>query len=174
MNRILILGSGGSGKSTLARQLGGLLHLPVVHLDSHFWNPGWIPKPDEEWDGLVRQYTEQEQWIMDGNYSRTMDIRIKRADVIIFLDLPRLLCMYRIVKRRLMYHNQTRPDMNEGCPEKLDRAFVNWVWSYKTRSRDNTIARLRQAGAHQQVITVTSRRQVKALIRSFADAGPFG
>ncbi|AIQ42215.1 DNA topology modulation protein [Paenibacillus sp. FSL R5-0912] len=174
MNRILILGSGGSGKSTLARQVGGLLHLPVVHLDALFWNPDWIPTPDEEWDGLVRQYTEQEQWIIDGNYSKTMDMRIRRADVIIFLDLPRLLCMYRIVKRRLMYHNQTRPDMNEGCPEKLDFAFVKWVWSYKTRSRDNTIARLRQAGAHQQVITVTSRRQVKALIRSFADAGPVG
>lgn len=172
MNRILIIGSGGSGKSTLAKQLGSLLQLPVVHMDAHFWNPGWVPKPNEEWDELVRQYTAQEQWIMDGNYSRTMEFRIKRAEVIIYLDLPRLLCMYRIVKRRLMYHNRTRPDMNEGCPEKLDWAFVKWVWNYKSRSRQSTLARLQQAGPHQQVITVTTRRQVKELIRSFAGGGP--
>ncbi|NQX46057.1 DNA topology modulation protein [Paenibacillus tritici] len=174
MNRILILGSGGSGKSTLARQLGGLLDLPVVHLDAHFWNPGWIPKPNGEWEELVRQYTDQGQWIMDGNYSRTMDIRLKRADVIILLDLPRLLCMYRIIKRRVMYHNQSRPDMNEGCPEKLDWAFVRWVWNYKTRSRSSTMERLRQTGSHQEVIIVTSRRQVKELVKSFADAGRSG
>ncbi|QUL52732.1 DNA topology modulation protein [Paenibacillus tritici] len=174
MNRILILGSGGSGKSTLARQLGGLLDLPVVHLDAHFWSPGWIPKPNEEWEELVRQYTDQRRWIMDGNYSRTMDMRLKRADVIILLDLPRLLCMYRIVKRRMMYHNQSRPDMNEGCPEKLDWAFVRWVWNYKTRSRSSTMERLRQTGSHQEVIIVTSRRQVKELVKSFADAGRSG
>lgn len=169
MNRILILGSGGSGKSTLARQLGALLHLPVIHLDAHFWNPGWVPKPDEEWDELVRQYTNQEQWIIDGNYSRTMDSRLKRADVIIFLDLPRILCMYRIVKRRVMYHNQTRPDMNEGCPEKLDWAFVKWVWNYKARSRAITLGRLKQTGAHQQVLIVNTRRQVKELLHHFAE-----
>lgn len=169
MNRILIIGSAGSGKSTLAGQLGRLLQLPVVHLDTHFWNPGWVQKPDDEWDELVRQFTDQEQWIIDGNYSRTLDIRIKRADTIIFLDMPRYLCMYRIVKRRLMYHNKVRPDMNEGCPEKLDWAFIQWVWNYPSRSRQKTIDRLRGAAPQQQVITVTSRRQVKELVRRFAD-----
>ncbi|WP_445669320.1 AAA family ATPase [Paenibacillus sp. FSL R7-0204] len=103
------------------------------------------------------------------NYSRTMDSRLKRADVIIFLDSPRILCMYRIVKRRLMYHNQTRPDMNEGCPEKLDWTFVKWVWNYKARSRAVTLERLKQTGAHQQVLIVNTRRQVKELLHHFAE-----
>jgi adenylate kinase family enzyme len=141
-------------------------------LDAQFWNPGWVPKPDDEWDELVRQYTDQEQWIIDGNYSRTMDLRIKRADVIIYLDMPRYLCIYRIVKRRFMYHNKTRPDMREGCPEKLDLAFVKWVWNYRKRSRMGTLGRLQQAGADQQVITVTTRKQVKELLRSFSGTGP--
>ncbi|WNS44670.1 hypothetical protein [Paenibacillus sp. MMS20-IR301] len=79
--------------------------------------------------------------------------------------------MYRIVKRRLMYRNTARPDMNEGCPEKLDWAFVKWVWNYKLRSCMITLGRLQQAAAHQQVIILTSRRQVKELLRSFAGRG---
>lgn len=62
--------------------------------------------------------------------------------------------------------------MNEGCPEKLDWAFVKWVWNYKSRSRQSTLARLQQAGPYQQVISVTTRRQVKELIRSFAGGSP--
>lgn len=164
MKRILVIGSGGSGKSTLSQKLGSILDLPVIHLDTYFWNANWVPKPNDEWDKIVDHFTNDEHWIIDGNYSRTMDIRIKRADVIIFLDLPRLLCIYRIIKRRVMYHKKSRPDMNDECPEKLDWEFVKWVWNYRKRSRMNTIKKLEQIAEHQQVITVNTRKQVNELI----------
>ncbi|AZN40988.1 DNA topology modulation protein [Paenibacillus albus] len=165
MNRILIIGSPGSGKSTLAQQLGRTWLLPVIHLDTYFWKPNWVMTEDEEWDRIIAQLTMQEQWIIDGNYSRTMDKRIERADLVILLDLPRWLCMYRIFKRRVMFHKKTRPDMNEGCQEKIDWAFVKFVWSYPRRSRMKTLSRMEYAAAQgKQVMILQTRKQVKELL----------
>ncbi|MDR6726344.1 adenylate kinase family enzyme [Paenibacillus amylolyticus] len=164
MNRILVIGSGGSGKSTLSQKLSNILNLPVIHLDAYFWNPNWVPKPNDEWDQMIDKFTNQDQWIMDGNYSRTMNTRMERADAIIFLDMPRLLCCYRIIKRRFMYHNKSRPDMNEGCNEKLDWEFVKWVWNYKKRSGMNVLKKLEHIQRDKQVIILNTRKQVDEFI----------
>ncbi|QWU15316.1 Adenylate kinase [Paenibacillus sophorae] len=164
MNRVLVIGSSGAGKSTLSQKLSKILNIPVIHLDAYFWNANWVSKPNDEWDKIVEKFTNEDQWIIDGNYSRTMDIRIKKADLIIFLDMPRLLCIYRIIKRRIRYHKKTRPDMNEGCPEKLDWEFIKWVWNYRKRSRMNTITKLEYIRENQQVIIAKTRRQVDELI----------
>jgi adenylate kinase family enzyme len=164
MNRVIVIGSAGSGKSTLSQKLSKILNLPVIHLDKYFWKPNWVQTPNEEWDMLVEDFTMEEQWIIDGNYSRTMDMRIKRADLIIYLDMPRWLCLYRVLKRRLMYHKKTRPDMNEECPEKIDFEFVKWVWNYRKRSRMKTLEKLDQVKNQKDVIIVKSRKQIDEFI----------
>ncbi|CAM3843347.1 DNA topology modulation protein [Cohnella lubricantis] len=164
MNRILIVGSAGSGKSTLAQQLGEALSLPVVHLDRYYWKPGWIATPNEEWDNFVIGEANREQWIMDGNYSRTLDLRLQRADAVIFLDMPRLLCLYRVIKRRVQYHGKTRADMNEGCPEKLDWPFLGWVWNYKKRSRTKVLDRLKRAEGSKRIYILKTKKEVNRLL----------
>lgn len=67
---------------------------------------------------------------MDGNYSGTLDVRLSVADTVIFLDFPRLLCLSRVIKRRLMYAGQSRPDMASDCPERLNWEFLKYIWSY--------------------------------------------
>lgn len=130
----MIIGSGGAGKSTLAKQLGEKLGLPVYHLDVYYWNPGWVPTSNEEWDLFLEELVKNDSWIIDGNYGRTYDIRMRRADIIILLDYSRWLTIFRVIKRRMMYHGKTRPDMNKGCPEALDLDFLKWVWNFrKTR-----------------------------------------
>ncbi|MDQ0195572.1 DNA topology modulation protein [Paenibacillus wynnii] len=164
MNRVLVLGSAGSGKSTLSQQLGGIFKLPVIHLDKYYWKPNWEPTPNEEWDKRVEYFTMQEHWIIDGNYSRTLDKRLERADLIIFLDMSRWLCLYRILKRRIMYHKKTRPDMNEECPEKFDFEFIKWVWNYRKRSRVNTLNKLAKVKDEKEIIIVKNRKQAAELI----------
>lgn len=171
MNRILVIGSAGSGKSTLSQRIGERLQLPVIHLDKYFWKPNWIPTPNDEWDRFVMEAANRERWIMDGNYSRTLDLRLKRADVVLFLDMPRWLCLYRIFKRRIRYHGTTRPDLNEECPEKLDWEFVKWVWNYKKRSRPNVIDKLDSVRDQKEVIIVKTRRQAKELIKRLKEKG---
>lgn len=164
MNRILLLGSPGSGKSTLSRRIGSLLNLPVIHLDAYYWKPNWVATPDDEWAQIVEKLSREERWIIDGNYSRTMDIRLGRADTVILMDTPTWLCIYRVIKRRIMYHKKTRPDLNEGCPEQLDLDFLKWVWKYRKRSRNNTLHKLEQLRHDKQIYIVNNRKQAEALL----------
>jgi adenylate kinase family enzyme len=171
MNRILVIGSAGAGKSTLSTELSKSLDLPIIHLDRYYWKPNWIPTPDEEWDHFIEEASNQEQWIMDGNYSRTLHLRLNRADAIIFLDMPRILCIYRIIKRRIKYHGKTRPDLNKECPEKLDWTFLLWVWNYKKRSRPRIINILESVKEQKQVVILRSRKQVNEFVNRIKNNG---
>lgn len=164
MRKIAILGSSGAGKSTLAKELGRLLNLPIYHLDTYFWKPGWVESTDEEFDAFVNSVATKDKWVIDGNYSRTVDIRLEQADMIIYLDMPRYLNMYRIFKRRIMYHNKTRPDMKEGCQEKLDWEFISWVWNFNKRSRQKLIKKVNVFSKNKLVITLKSPSEVKGFL----------
>lgn len=135
MKRILIVGCSGSGKSTLGRRIGDLLGLPIVHMDTHYFNPGWVIKDDEEWNSIVDDLIAQESWVMDGNYSKTLDKRIRRADTVIFLDFPTWFCLYRVIKRFITTYGKVRQDVAPGCPEKIDTEFFGYVLNYNRRSR---------------------------------------
>ena len=123
MERIIIIGCGGAGKSTLARKLGEVLDLPVVHLDKLFWKPGWVETSHEEFDALLAQELAKDHWIMDGNFNRTMPERMKRCDTIIYLDFSRFACLMGVLKRVITTYGKVRPDMGEGCPERIDLEF---------------------------------------------------
>ena len=93
--KVILIGSGGSGKSTLARQLGNKLNIKVHHLDALFWKPNWEGVPKEEQRTVQNELVKEDEWIIDGNYGGTMDIRMNAADTIIFLDIHRTICAYR-------------------------------------------------------------------------------
>jgi len=164
MKRILVIGSGGSGKTTVATRLGESLNLEVSHLDQLFWRPGWSKPAPEEWLQIVTDLTDQDSWILDGNYSGTLELRIRKCDTVVFLDLARWLCLWRIVKRALRYRNGRRPDMAEGCPEKLDPEFVLWVWNYPRRTRPKVAKLLREQGEGKKIIWLRSRREVEEFL----------
>src|SRR6201995_1710403 len=115
MRRVLVIGSGGAGKSTFARRLGARLGLPGKHLDASYWKPGWVETPKEEWRRSVERLVEGDSWVIDGNYSGTLEVRLAACDTVVFLDLPRRVCIWRVLKRVLTYRDGSRPDMAEGC-----------------------------------------------------------
>ena len=136
MNKVLIIGSCGAGKSTLARRLGQRLGLHVIHLDRHYWHPGWQPTPDEVWREVVQGLVQGDRWIIDGNYGGTFDIRFPEADTIIDLDYSTARCLGRAFKRRLLYPFRGRPDMNDGCPERLLALdFYHYILLFRKRAR---------------------------------------
>jgi adenylate kinase family enzyme len=164
--RVAIIGSGGAGKSTLARQLGEITGLPVVHLDAHFWKPGWVPTPNVEWDEAVTELAAGERWILDGNYGRTMELRFARADTVVFVDYSRWLCCYRAVKRRVQYAGRSRPDMTEGCEEKIDLEFLKWIWNYPASRRPGIVARLDELRAEgKRVSRLRHPREARRFLR---------
>ena len=116
MNRILIIGCAGSGKSTFAKKLHTLIDCELIHLDRIFWKPGWVRTPKNEWRKMQNELVTKESWIIDGNYHNTMDIRLSRADTVIFFDFPRILCLWNALKRSFKGHifNAKRDDMADG------------------------------------------------------------
>ena len=165
MERIMIIGCGGSGKSTLARQLGEKLNLPVVHLDKIFWRPGWEHISREEFDILHREALMGEKWIMDGNFDRTMAERIQYCDTVIYLDFSRFACLMGVAKRILTTYGTVRPDMGEGCPERIDFTFLKWVWNFNKNKRQRNYQLLEEA-THAEVIVLKNRRQVKKFLQT--------
>lgn len=164
MKKILVIGSGGSGKTTVATRLGESLNLEVSHLDQLFWRPGWIKREPEDWLQIVTDLTDRDSWILDGNYGGTLDVRLQKCDTVVFLDLSRWLCLWRIVKRALRYRNRSRPDMGEGCPEKLDLEFVLWVWNFPRDTKPTIAKLLYEHGAGKQIVWLRSRREVEEFL----------
>jgi adenylate kinase family enzyme len=164
MRRILIIGSGGAGKSTVATQLGARLGLPVIHLDAHYWHPGWVATPGDEWRDHVTELVARDAWIMDGNYGGTMAQRLAACDTVVFLDLPRLVCLWRIVRRAIRYAGRSRPDMTPGCAERLTWAFAWWVLSYPSTRRPGVLRRLAELPRTTRVWRLRSSREVEAFL----------
>jgi adenylate kinase family enzyme len=166
MKKILVIGSGGAGKTTFATQLGETLGINVIHLDALYWQPGWVEPPKEEWAATVDALISRDAWIIDGNYSGTLERRLAACDTVVFLDLPTLTCVWRVCKRVLHYGNTTRPDMAAGCPEHFSLQFLLWVWNYRRRTRPRIIRLLRQYGNQVKVIWLQSAAEVAEYARA--------
>jgi adenylate kinase family enzyme len=171
VKRVLVIGSGGAGKSTLARRLGERLSLEVIHLDAYHWRPGWVEPPKEEWNATVEELLRREAWVMDGNYSGTLDARLVACDTVVFLDLPRAVCLWRVMKRLAMYYHRRRPDMAEGCHESFDLEFIRWVWSYRKRSRPKVVRLLREHEREKRVVWLRSSAEAEEFLARAARGG---
>lgn len=162
MRRIAIIGCAGAGKSTLARDLGKRLDLPVTHLDRLFWQPGWQPTERTRWQEIQRELVAGGQWVLDGNYDSTLEIRVAAADAVIFLDFPRWLCLSRVIRRTIASrrHDTQAP----GCPDKVDREFLAWIWNYRRDVRPRTLAVVAEHGKDVERHFLTSPREVRKFL----------
>jgi adenylate kinase family enzyme len=164
VKRILIIGNPGSGKSTLAIEIGKILGLPVIHLDKHFWKRGWIQTEGETWRQKVRELISREEWIMDGNYQSSNDIRFPRADTIIYLDFSVAASLRGIFKRVYRDYNKTRPDMAVGCPERIDIGFLKWAWRFRKDTRPKIIDDFMKFSDGKSIVLINSPKQLHAFL----------
>jgi adenylate kinase family enzyme len=159
MERVAVIGSGGAGKSTLARQIGGITGLPVVHLDHHYWSPGWVATPDAEWVERQRALLDGARWVVDGNYGATLELRAERADTVVFLDLPRRVCLARALRRFRSPVLQA-----PGCPQKVDADFLRWIWEFPRRTRPRLLAVLDTYAAATEVVHLRSTGETRSFL----------
>ena len=152
-NRILVLGCPGSGKSTFARALREKTGLPLVHLDNVWWRADGTHISRAEFDRALDGLLAGEKWVMDGDYSRTYEVRLRAADTVIFLDYPEDVCMAGILARV----GQPRPDM-PWTENTLDPELVALVENYRRDNRP-ALLNLLQKYPEKQAIIFTSREE---------------
>ncbi len=145
MKKIVIIGSPGAGKSTFAHALGGILNIEVFHLDRYFWQPGWKEYARETRIEIEQQLIKgKDRWIIEGTYLGSSDSRLQAADTIIFLDMPPLLCLWRAVKRYITYEGYARPDIPEGCKERLSPFYILKILVFPHRGRKLFRAKIKE------------------------------
>lgn len=167
MNRIMVIGiSAGAGKSTFAREIGEALGIEVIHLDALFWKPGWVESELEEFSAAQREIVKKQQWIMEGNYSNTFDIRADRCDTVIYLELPLYICLYRVLKRWITNIGRTRPDMAEGCQEKMDWPFIKFIiTTYGSRKKKMAERLMKFQAAGKKVIVLKGQEEIELYVK---------
>ena len=160
--RILVLGSSGSGKTYFSRQLSNILGIEPIHLDAHLIRPGWVGMPQAEWRRILASLIQKERWIMDGTYERTLDLRLPVADMVVVIESPRLACFWRVIKRKLTVDDTHRLDAPPG--QRLDRAFLRYIWRYPTVTRPAIFEGINQYGKDKSLIILKSPKETGRFI----------
>ncbi len=168
MKKILVIGSSGSGKSTFSRRLGEVTGIEIIHLDKLHWKPNWTEPSKDEWKETLEKAMRGAAWIMDGNYSGTLEMRLAVCETVIFLDMPRTVCVYRVLKRVARSYGKTRPDMAENCVEHFDWSFIKWIWDFENRSKPKMERLLTQFKDEKAIIRLKSRKEVEHFFANYS------
>lgn len=163
--RIMVIGCPGSGKSTFSKRLSQLTGIDLTHLDKLGWKTGWVKESRENFDKKLCDVIVKDSWIIDGNYSRTMEMRLQRADIVFQFKLSTFDCLYghikRVIKGKL---GEKRSDITAGCDECFDIEFVKYIIGFKNENEKNNQILLSKY-PNVKVISFYSRAQADKYLK---------
>jgi len=166
--RVVVTGMTGAGKSTFSRALSARTGLPLIHLDLHYWQPGWTRPSVDEWRATQRTLLAGDAWIADGNYPETLALRLERADTVVVLTTPWWVCASRAFRRGVRRPAGTQ--MPEGCDDSVcQRVHDEWgaigvTWRDRRKEPARERALLAEYGQHVVRHTISSKHEAQALL----------
>jgi adenylate kinase family enzyme len=169
--RVLVIGMAGSGKSTFSRALSAETGLPVIHLDLHYWKPGWVKPSENEWRQKQRSLLAGEAWIADGNYYETLDLPLERAETVVLLETPWWICAGRAFARGL---RKPEGEMPKGCQDSVRRrlrdewGIVGRVWRDRRSEPERARAIVSQHGSHTALHVLRSKQEMKEFLNGLS------
>ena len=166
-NRISIVGGSGSGKSTLCNILSKELGLPAIHLDAINYEPNWVEIDKAERDNIILSKAQDDKWVIDGNYNKTLKERFDKADLIIWLDYSTLKQLHGILKRYFTTRNSERPEI-PGCKERLEPEFVKYVLTYNKNKRPVILDYLKDV-PKEKVLIFKHQKDLNAWLKDFTN-----
>ena len=172
MNKINVVGTSGSGKTTFGRQLAAALGVDHIEMDAVFWDKDWQESPDEVFLPNLEAVLNKDRWVLDGNYTRTVDIKWKDVDTVIWVDLPFLQTLWQITKRSFSRVLTQQELWGTGNVESFGRMFSRdsiILWSIKTHSRTRhkyEAAMINEDYAHINFIRLRSRRECQDFLHN--------
>ncbi|MBB3288864.1 MULTISPECIES: AAA family ATPase [unclassified Rhizobium] len=164
-NRILVIGCSGGGKSTLSQKIAARFGLAYVSIDRDvLWLPGWVQRDKAEQRAIIVTKVQGERWIMDGTNPSTFDIRLPRTDLVMWVRMPRVLCIWGAVSRWLKWMGRTRPEMAPGCIEKVDWDFLRFIWTFEEKFTPRVLAGFAEHAPDVPVLQLKSRGEMRQLL----------
>lgn len=161
MNKIIVIGPSGAGKSEMSRKLHDILDLPLYHLDNIFWKKDRTHISRDEFDIKLNELLSLDKWIIDGDYSRTYEIRIEKADTIIFLDYPLDTCLQGIESRI----GKPRTDI-PWKEDIFDPEFKQWIIDWFKNTRPRVLSLLEKYKSVKRIVILSSRKEGDEFINS--------
>lgn len=171
-SRVLVIGMAGAGKSTFSRVLAARTGLPLIHLDVHYWQPGWVKPSESDWREKQRDLLSGPAWIADGNDPESLDLRLERADTVVLLETPWWICAGRAFVRGL---RKPVGEMPEGCDDSVIRRLrdewrlVGIIVRRRRSEVDEARATISQQGSHVSLYRIGSKREAEAFLRALAE-----
>lgn len=176
VRRIAVIGPVGAGKSRLADELGRLLGIRVLHLDTLFWKPGWVPTPRDEFDALQRRELAAESWVVDAQFDDILPDWLHAADTVVFVDTSPLRCLWRVSRRRL--NREASVGMPAGTePAPFPRAFFKFLrnqWRYRRTVRGELLRELAHERDGRRVVVLRRGSDASAFLSTVDSRGPAG
>lgn len=134
-----------------------------MHLDKLYWTGEWQHLDKDAFDRALEAELAKPEWILDGNFTRTLPCRLEACDLVLYLDYPTRVCLWGILRRILRYHGETRPDMGKNCPERFDLSFLKWICTFRRTTRPKLLEAIRTSGKPCRIFT--SRREAEAFLK---------
>ncbi len=161
MKKVIIIGSPGSGKSTFARELEKATKLPLYYLDMLYWNTDKTTVTKDVFLEKLQCILNSEEWIIDGNYASTMQLRMSACDSIFFLDYSTEICLQGIEERS----GKPRPDMPWFETENTDEEFIEFIKNYNEKQRPKVMSLLEKYSS-KNIVIFSSREESEEFLKN--------
>lgn len=160
MKKVIVIGCPGSGKTTFAEKLNKLTGLPLYYLDAIWHKPDKTHIPREEFDQRISEIFATPEWIIDGNYNRTIEMRLKECDTVFLFDLPTEVCLQGATERI----GKGRYDL-PWIEKELDPEFEGFIKNFEKTYLPKIYELIEKHKAEKQIVIFKSRKEADEYIK---------
>ena len=172
--RVIVIGSPGAEKGALARAIAERLKIPCIELERLYWRPGW-QKPDaDEWRVQVAKLVTREDWVIEGTFPSTLDMRVARADWLVYVDAPMPVCLLREVKNMLCGSRDRQSEVAPGCPLRLDPGILRFIWTFPTSIGPRINQIIARERRNRTIFILRSKREQEDFLAKVPILGDLG